>query len=448
MFRCPRAAPASPFRLRLFRFATPPNVPRSSQSSSGIRPRRPEPRPAVLAAAAAGTALAACADSVWEPPGDGPGAEDGRPMAALVSETAAFLADVDSLPSWRKVIEGMAEPGCVFHFRRATGSYASKEYGLAYSRKALAKAEAWKALVYNVLVTVSRPAEGGGTEVLPERLAIRAVCAMPDTEWGTEEAKGRTEAILEAHGIKFPGAGKAQASADVRRALAALRRAVGRLAPRPLMAAQACENLACVPITVTVRRPIRCSAGFDYEATTGECVRNTVGGSVSGSGTSGNSGSSGGGNGNTPPAPPPAPDCTDDQIAIANEYNDPIAWPCEKFTHDVLGGGDHGHTTGYLSTSYLSGSAAVLAAVPGSWVNSDWRCPVGNTALPNSSSKSQHVEGNAGDFDAPNFNEDVYDKFEAAAGSGGRTSGYRDPDTGQCRDGGTWCYSTYIHIDW
>jgi hypothetical protein len=85
-------------------------------------------------------------------------------MAALVSQPAAFLADRDSLPSWRKVIEGMAGPGCVFHFRRATGSYASKEYGLAYSRKA--KAEAWNALVYNVVVTVSRPAEGGANRLL------------------------------------------------------------------------------------------------------------------------------------------------------------------------------------------------------------------------------------------------------------------------------------------
>ena len=307
MFRCPRAAPASPFRLRFFRFAAPPNVPRSSQPSSGIRPRRPGPRPAVLAAAVAGTALAACADSVWEPPGDGPGAEDGRPMAAVVSETAEFLADVDSLPSWRKVIEGMAEPGCAFHFRRVAGSYASKEYGLAYSRKATAKAEAWRALVYNVLVTVSRPAEGGGTEVLPERLAIRAVCAMPDTEWGTEEAKGRTEAILEAHGIKFPGAGGARASADVRRALAALRRAAGRLGPRPLLAALArgcgeyedARDCPMKELIVTVRRPVKCSVGFDYEATTGECVRNTPGGGSPGTGTPGNPGSSGGGNTNT-----------------------------------------------------------------------------------------------------------------------------------------------------
>ena len=115
----------------------------------------------------------------------------------------------------------------------------------------------------------------------------------------------------------------------------------------------------------------------------------------------------------------------------------------------MLGGGNHGHATGYLSTSYLSGSAAVLAAVPGSWTNSDWRCPQGNAALPNSSPGSQHVEGNAGDFDAPNFDEGLWKDFEqAAAGTGAATSGYRDPETGRCRDGGTWCYSTYIHIDW
>ena len=306
MFRCPRAALASPFRLRFFRFATPPNVPLPSKSSSSIRPG---PRPAVLAAAAAGAALVACADSVWEPLPPGTGREDGRPMAAVVSETRGFLADIDSLPSWRKVIHGMAEPGCAFHFRRVAGSYAAKEYGLEYSRKATAKAEAWKALVYNVLVTVSRPAEGGGTEVLPERLAIRAVCAMPDTKWGTDEAKGRTEAILEAHGIKFPGADRAQARtpAEVPRALTVLRRAVGRLGPRPLLAEQAhgcaeyddARNCPMEEITATVRRPVNCSAGFDYEATTGECERNTLGGGSPGTGTPGNPGSSGGGNTNT-----------------------------------------------------------------------------------------------------------------------------------------------------
>ncbi|MYA34643.1 MAG: hypothetical protein F4Y33_13485 [Gemmatimonadales bacterium] len=134
---------------------------------------------------------------------------------------------------------------------------------------------------------------------------------------------------------------------------------------------------------------------------------------------------------------------------VAAEYNDPDKWPCDKFTHSVLGGGDHGHTTGYLSTSYLAGSAAVLAAVSGSWINSDWRCPVGNAALSNSSSKSQHVEGTAGDFDARDFDEDVWNDFDAAAIAAGASAWSSYPGTPRCAASPSeWCYSTYIHIDW
>ena len=62
--------------------------------------------------------------------------------------------------------------------------------------------------------------------------------------------------------------------------------------------------------------------------------------------------------------------CTDDQVAIATEYDLHMIggdWPCEKFTHGVTPGrGTHGHATGYL------------------------------TGL-------KHVEGRAGDFRAPGF---------------------------------------------
>ncbi|MXW56513.1 MAG: hypothetical protein F4Z59_07560, partial [Gemmatimonadales bacterium] len=332
---------------------------------------------------------------MWEPPASGHEAEDGRAMATVVSRSG-LGADVDSLPAWRKVIEGMAEPGCGFHFRRVAGSYAPKEYWLAYSGKATAKAEAWKALVYNVLVTVSRPAEGGGTEVLPERLAIRAVCAMPDTKDGTDEATGRVETILKEHGIVFPGADKsaarAPAEAEGRWALAALRWAGARLGPRPLRAAQdqhGCadyEDARQCPledVVVTAHRPVRCSAGFDYEATTGECVSHTLSGGPT-TGGPGNPGSSGGGT-STPPAPPSEPACTDDQIAIAAEYNDPVTWPCTTFTHSVTTGrGTHGHATGYLTDSYISGSGNVLSGVAaggvtGAVITSDWRCPTGNS---------------------------------------------------------------------
>ncbi|MYA32209.1 MAG: hypothetical protein F4164_02900 [Gemmatimonadales bacterium] len=375
-------------------------------------------------------------------------------MATVLSRSG-LGADVDSLPAWRKVIEGMAEPGCGFHFRRVAGAYAPKEYWLAYSGKATAKAEAWKALVYNVLVTVSRPAEGGGTEVLPERLAIRAVCAMPDTKDGTDEAMGRVEAILKEHGIEFPGADKSEARAPAeeegRWALAALRWAGTRLGPRPLRAAQdqhGCadyEDARQCPmedVEVTIHRPVRCSAGFDYEATTGECVSNTLGGGPT-TGGSGNSGTSGGGT-STPPTPPSEPECTDDQIAIAAEYNDPAAWPCTNFVDAVTPGtGTHGHTTGYLTVGFVSGSSVVLsevaaAGVSGAFITSDWRCPTGNAAV-GGVPGSTHVAGRAGDFTAPGFDEDMHDDFLAAANSA---------DASWISPYGGSGYTGHIHIHW
>ena len=149
----------------------------------------------------------------------------------------------------------------------------------------------WRALVYRVRGTVTRPAEGGGTETLPERLGVRAACHLPDTERGLEEARGRVEAILGARGI--PGFGlrdadSGPASADAgfgwaARALAAL----GRLAARPLAAAQrkcyywppllfgvGCPELPPVSnvgnetvVTIT------CPAGFDFAYSSVQCVR-------------------------------------------------------------------------------------------------------------------------------------------------------------------------------
>ncbi|WP_420442605.1 hypothetical protein [Candidatus Palauibacter sp.] len=91
--------------------------------------------------------------------------------------------------------------------------------------------------------------------------------------------------------------------------------------------------------------------------------------------------------------------CTDDQMAIADEYNDPVAWPCEKFTHEVIhGDGTHGHATGYLTDSYISGSGTVLGnvatrGVTGATITSNWRCPEGNKIVGGTGTK--HVEGRA-----------------------------------------------------
>ena len=213
-------------------------------------------------------------------------------MAALVSETALGASpDAAEPPPWLEAIRSMESEGCVIHFRRADGTYASITYRLRYSRGAMARDGRWRALVYRVRGTVTRPAEGGGTETLPERLGVRAACHLPDTERGLEEARGRVEAILGARGI--PGFGlrdadSGAASADAgfgwaARALAALR----SLAPRPLAAVQqkcyyyppsmfgvGCPEMPPVSnggdetvITVT------CPAGFDFEYSSNQCVR-------------------------------------------------------------------------------------------------------------------------------------------------------------------------------
>ena len=188
------------------------------------------------------------------------------------------------------------------HFRQVTGKYALEEYTLRYSSDATAGAEAWRALTYNVMVAVTRPTEGGQKEALPQRVGIRAVCAMPKSELGTGEAKARVEAILEEKGISIPGKVEARGPINDR-----LRWAWDWLAPRPLNAAQAhrCsafpppEDCEIEPIDVTVTVPVTCPAGFDYEATTNSCVHHSTGGTNPGEGSSGgggnNPGSGGGG---------------------------------------------------------------------------------------------------------------------------------------------------------
>jgi len=119
-----------------------------------------------------------------------------------VSETDGFLPDEAELPDWETAAFGLASSACVFHFRRVTGVYAPKMYEFEYSEEALKGARnLWRALVYRVMITVTRPTADGGMETLPERLGIRAVCLMPRSDRGTAEAVGRVEAILVDRGI-------------------------------------------------------------------------------------------------------------------------------------------------------------------------------------------------------------------------------------------------------
>ena len=142
--------------------------------------------------------------------------------------------------------------------------------------------------------------------------------------------------------------------------------------------------------------------------------------------------------------------CTSDQSAIANEYEDEYTgggdWPCSKFRmdHDAEhrdgDTGIHDHTTGYLDYPYRVGKQVVLAyvrlnGVSGAWLESSWRCPIGNQQV-GGVPGSQHVEGTAGDFDAPRFEEsdsirDIFGEAAAYANAGWSKE-----------------YSGWYHIDW
>ena len=205
-------------------------------------------------------------------------------MAAVVSETKGFHADVPTLPDWKTVISSLTSPGCMLHFRRATGAYASKEYKLVYSDAAKeASKDWWWPLLYSVPAEVTRPTADGGTETLPKRVGIRALCLLPKSDQGTEEGVGAVKAILEALGIFELGEGSADASALAPEGeapswvLAALGWARSRLSPSPLSAAQGTEHrctwkgaenceLEEIGVTITTTPiSISCPAGFDFD---------------------------------------------------------------------------------------------------------------------------------------------------------------------------------------
>ena len=177
---------------------------------------------------------------------------------------------------------------------------------------------------------VTRPTAEGGTETLPQHIGVRAVCAMPKSDGGTEETVGAVEAILSAMGIlelrKDPADGAsalAPAGGDRSWALAALAWFGSRLSPRPLSALQsACpqwawtlgfcwfemDDLNVYPEGNQAPISISCGVGFDIDWTTGQCrdtslLPNPIGIPI---GIPGGGGSPGGGS-TTPTSPPPPP---------------------------------------------------------------------------------------------------------------------------------------------
>ncbi len=416
-------------------------------------------------AAVASGASVGCGERARNPAGPESAALAGSQPAAAVSGTPPTDA-ADGPPEPAAVAAGIDGLGCVVHYRAAAGGYVSQEFGLRFRRAARRGARRAWVLTYEVMGAVSRPREDGTVETLPPVLGVRAVCVLPGTGRARDETVARLEAVLEERGLR----GRPETSASVpleravRYAWAGLRGALGRLGPRPLSARECLErnrHNECTawsvepihvvapgtPITVT------CPAGFDFEYSSGNCVR--TGFDPVAPVWPGNSG------GASPPPPPPPepPACTDDQIAIADEYDDPAAWPCTMFTHSMTPGtGTHGHKTGYLTDSYISGSGNVLndvaaRGVSGAVITSDWRCPEGNSLV--GAKGLTHVHGRAGDFWAPGFLDEadganatieeeaaarkLHGEFaKAAQAAGGRFSAFGQDDT----------HKDHIHIFW
>ena len=203
-------------------------------------------------------------------------------VAPVVSQTG-LNADVDSLPSWETVVQGIGGPGCEFYFRRATGSYVSRKHELEYSSEANSGAKAAWARLHSIWVTVKRPKADGSEEVLPQQLAIWAVCLLPGTERGKLEVNGSVKAILKELGFEIPDKIWASARPPGGGRWATLGRlALGWTAPRSLFAAQTridpdcfdpVPSTKCVPpemeelvATVTATCP-----GLDLDAVEGSC---------------------------------------------------------------------------------------------------------------------------------------------------------------------------------
>ncbi|WP_423926771.1 hypothetical protein [Candidatus Palauibacter sp.] len=166
-------------------------------------------------------------------------------MAPVVSQTG-LNADVDSLPSWNTVVQGIGGPGCEFFFRRATGSYVARKYEMEYSSEAKSGAKAAWARLHSIWVTVKRPKADGSEEVLPQQLAIWAVCLLPGTERGKLEVNGSVKAILKELGLEIPDKIWASARPPGGGRWATLwKLALGWTAPRSLLAVQRPEDDPC-----------------------------------------------------------------------------------------------------------------------------------------------------------------------------------------------------------
>lgn len=251
-------------------------------------PRRrvaPLRRPATVAACLA--ALAGCGDSlVPDPP-----SSSAAPTAPSFISGTAMSSDAVKLPPVSEVAAGLPDPGCVLHYRTLSDLYAEHRLDIEFSPSAREGAAGRLRLIaHGVNVTVERPLADGGTETLPERLGVRAVCRVPDTALGESEARAWIDVLLREKGLDTSAAASEAAARSAR-----------RVPPGPGVAPDGTITI-CVgwggtgEVGVTcVRITITCPTGFDYEASSGRCRGS--GGRTSAPGT-GNTGRGGGGNNN------------------------------------------------------------------------------------------------------------------------------------------------------
>lgn len=178
-----------------------------------------------------------------------------------------------------------------------------------------------------------------------------------------------------------------------------------------------------------------CSCRWQEDAGEFECTIETI------------EGVGGSGGGSSP--------CTQDQQDLEDEYDGPLClgsgeWLCSDFTdppdarHRAGNLGIHGpekpHARGYLHLRYKVGKWIVLrfvqqSGVNGAWVESSWRCPVGNARV-GGTLASQHMEGTAGDFDASGFE------------AGGSVESAFAEAAAFANAGWSWSYGGSYHIDW
>ena len=158
--------------------------------------------------------------------------------------------------------------------------------------------------------------------------------------------------------------------------------------------------------------------------------------------------------------------CTSDQINIAEEYTDMTlytgggSWPCGKFVdaHDATGTtGVHNHSTGFLHDRYKVGKNRLIGftdhrGYTGTHIESSWRCPQGNQDAGSTSTRSQHMEGTAGDFHNPKLRDGsesdrraAYNEFVNGANYANAGWWYKW-DTGPTQQQVK--VRRFIHVDW